>query len=302
MWREESVGEISDGRFYTANDMVKIGTNDCAGCSDCCRMDPVIVLDPCDAFELARFLGEGVEDLLNEDEIMYVNVHPLAEETVDFTAFERVRPFPREYETYEFLNIADGLLTDYSSVFYDFAVTGRKIVLLTYDEEEYFATRGLYEPISSLPFPQVQTEEEAVSQLRTAKEYDDGPFLQKYCRYEGPEAAEMLCREVLLREHGMEHRSMPGNGRPNILVYGGDLSDEKRAEETIGYLAGLDPEEANVFLTFNRADLKESYPILFDLPEGIDYIGRAGAMWLTSAQQEIKERYEKGKISLTMKI
>lgn len=238
-----------------------------------------------------------IEDLLNEDEIMYVNVHPLAEETVDFTAFERVRPFPREYETYEFLNIADGLLTDYSSVFYDFAVTGRKIVLLTYDEEEYFATRGLYEPISSLPFPQVQTEEEAVSQLRTAKEYDDGPFLQKYCRYEGPEAAEMLCREVLLREHGMEHRSMPGNGRPNILVYGGDLSDEKRAEETIGYLAGLDPEEANVFLTFNRADLKESYPILFDLPEGIDYIGRAGAMWLTSAQQEIKERYEKGKIS-----
>ncbi len=66
MWRNESVGEISDGRYYTANDMVRIGTDDCAGCSDCCRMDPLIVLDPCDAFEFNRFLGESVEDLLNE--------------------------------------------------------------------------------------------------------------------------------------------------------------------------------------------------------------------------------------------
>jgi len=238
-----------------------------------------------------------IEGLLNEDEIMYINVHPLAEETVDLTVFERVKPFPVEYETYEFLNAADGLLTDYSSVFYDFAVTGRKVVLLTYDEKEYFATRGLYEPISSLPFPQVQTEEEAVSQLRSAKEYDDGPFLQKYCRYEGPEAAKVLCREVFLREHGMEHRSMPGNGRSNILVFGGDLSNETRAKETMAFLKDLDPSEANYYLTFNRADLKEAYPILFDLPEGIDYIGRAGTMWLTSAQREIKERYEKGKVS-----
>ena len=245
---------------------------------------------------LQKILAE-MDGLLEEDEIMYVNVHPLAEESVDFAAFSRVKPFPREYETYEFLNIADGLLTDYSSVFYDFAVSGRKIVLLTYDEEEYFETRGLYEPISSLPFPQVKTAEEAVGQLRTAKEYDDGPFLEKYCAYESPEAARALCREVLLGEHGMEHRSMPANGRPNRLVWGGDLSDPDRAKETMAYLAGLDPEEANIFLTFNRADLKESYPILFDLPEGIDYIGRAGAMWLTPAQQEASDRYEKGKIS-----
>ena len=66
MWREESIEEISDGRYYTGNDMVRIGTDDCAGCSDCCRMDPVIVLDPCDAFEFTRFLEKSVEDLLDE--------------------------------------------------------------------------------------------------------------------------------------------------------------------------------------------------------------------------------------------
>ena len=66
MWREETVEEISDGRYYTADDLVKIGTNDCRGCSDCCRMGPVIVLDPLDVFELNRFLGQSFEELLNE--------------------------------------------------------------------------------------------------------------------------------------------------------------------------------------------------------------------------------------------
>ncbi len=66
MWREESVEELSDGKLYTGNDLVKIGTNDCRGCSDCCRMGPVIVLDPLDVFELNRFLQQSFEDLLNE--------------------------------------------------------------------------------------------------------------------------------------------------------------------------------------------------------------------------------------------
>ena len=66
MLREETEEELSDGRKYTANDMVRIGTDDCRGCSDCCRMGPVIVLDPLDVFELNRFLGQSFEELLNE--------------------------------------------------------------------------------------------------------------------------------------------------------------------------------------------------------------------------------------------
>lgn len=66
MWREETLEELSDGKLYTANDLVKIGTDDCRGCADCCRMGPVIVLDPLDVFELNRFLGQSFEELLND--------------------------------------------------------------------------------------------------------------------------------------------------------------------------------------------------------------------------------------------
>jgi CDP-glycerol glycerophosphotransferase len=40
----------------------------------------------------------------------------------------------------------DILITDYSSIAYDFALTSRPIAFLAPDVERYAATRGLYEP------------------------------------------------------------------------------------------------------------------------------------------------------------
>ena len=37
MEREIDLKEISDGKLYEANDMVKAGCDDCRGCSSCCR-------------------------------------------------------------------------------------------------------------------------------------------------------------------------------------------------------------------------------------------------------------------------
>ena len=37
MKREISLEEISDGKLYGSGDMVKVGCDDCRGCSACCR-------------------------------------------------------------------------------------------------------------------------------------------------------------------------------------------------------------------------------------------------------------------------
>lgn len=67
MERDIDLREISDGRLYTANDMVKIGCNDCADCSECCRVvEDTIILDPYDIFQLESVLQVGFEVLLAE--------------------------------------------------------------------------------------------------------------------------------------------------------------------------------------------------------------------------------------------
>lgn len=61
----ENLDEISDGRIYGLNDMVRADCQDCKGCSDCCRgMGQSILLDPLDIFHITQNEGITFEALL----------------------------------------------------------------------------------------------------------------------------------------------------------------------------------------------------------------------------------------------
>lgn len=65
MIRNVSLEEISDGKLYDSNDLVKADCHDCEGCSDCCcGMGESIVLDPFDVYRLTQGLGKGFDELL----------------------------------------------------------------------------------------------------------------------------------------------------------------------------------------------------------------------------------------------
>lgn len=66
MKRNVSMEEISDGKLYQANDMVKADCGDCKGCSACCHgMGNSILLDPLDIYNLTTHFKCGFEQLLN---------------------------------------------------------------------------------------------------------------------------------------------------------------------------------------------------------------------------------------------
>lgn len=222
---------------------------------------------------LARF-----DELLKDDEVMYAKIHPLAADKIDFSGYKNIKKYPSDYETYEFLNVADCLITDYSSVFYDYAITGKKIVLYTYDEEEYFRTRGVYEPLESLPFTKVKSEHEAIEAARTAKDYDDESFLKKYCCRDSARAAEVLCKRFIREECSslIDEREMPSNGLPIIMVDGGSLAPGEHTDKVMSYLEQANTEKANYYLFFKRAAIKNNWKILFKLPTGINYYGIPG--------------------------
>lgn len=72
MKREIDLREISDGKLYSANDMVKADCHDCQGCSACCHgMGESILLDPRDLWRLMRATGLSFEEMLDQ----YVELH-----------------------------------------------------------------------------------------------------------------------------------------------------------------------------------------------------------------------------------
>lgn len=67
MKRQVSLEEISDGKLYGINDMVKADCNGCEGCFACCKgMGQSIVLDPFDIFQITSNLNLKFEQLIGD--------------------------------------------------------------------------------------------------------------------------------------------------------------------------------------------------------------------------------------------
>lgn len=65
MDRYIDLNEVSDGKLYTSDDLVKAGCGDCQGCSACCEsMADTIILDPYDIFCLTKGLHILAANLL----------------------------------------------------------------------------------------------------------------------------------------------------------------------------------------------------------------------------------------------
>lgn len=70
MKRNVSLSEISDGRLYGENDMVKADSHGCHGCFQCCTgMGSSVVLDPYDVFRMQQGLGKELAQLLTEGSV-----------------------------------------------------------------------------------------------------------------------------------------------------------------------------------------------------------------------------------------
>ncbi|MCR5836728.1 MAG: YkgJ family cysteine cluster protein [Lachnospiraceae bacterium] len=68
MKRQVDLLDISDGKLYESNDMVRADCFGCEGCSKCCTgMGESIVLDPFDVFNLTAGTGKTFEQLLESE-------------------------------------------------------------------------------------------------------------------------------------------------------------------------------------------------------------------------------------------
>ena len=124
MKRNIDMNEISDGKLYELNDMVKADCNDCKGCSSCCRgMGQSILLDPLDIYHLtaglhttfAQLLADAIE-LNVVDGVILPNLRMVGEQDACYFLNEKGRcsihsfrpgicrlfPLGRYYEEHDF--------------------------------------------------------------------------------------------------------------------------------------------------------------------------------------------------------
>ncbi|MFF9863604.1 CDP-glycerol glycerophosphotransferase family protein [Streptomyces tendae] len=165
----------------------------------------------------------GLADRLGEETVLLVRAHyfydgasspygssaPLAGlrrtgRLVDVSSYEPVE---------ELCLAADALVTDYSSIMFDYANLDRPIVVHADDWETYRTTRGVYfDLMAEAPGPVARTQAELTEILTTDAWHDEratkarAAFRRRFCEYDDGHAAERVVRRVFL---GEDERTLP---------------------------------------------------------------------------------------------
>lgn len=150
-------------------------------------------------FELELDL-QKMRQQLGEEYIVLLRLHYLVASKLDISSFEGFAyDFSQLEDIRELYVMADVLITDYSSVFFDYANLKRPMIFYVYDIEDYRdKLRGFYVDFEKMaPGPLVKTTEEVIQAIRQINEMAvPEEFYEEFCAWEDGNASKRVVEAV----------------------------------------------------------------------------------------------------------
>lgn len=142
---------------------------------------------------------------ISDEYIILFRPHYLIANSFDFESY---KGFVYNVSDVEDINelyiISDILITDYSSVFFDYANLRRPIIFYMYDLEFYMDTlRGFYIDLKELPGPIVKNEDNLIDSIKNISNFELNKILlfnKKYNYLEDGQATKRVVKEVFKYE------------------------------------------------------------------------------------------------------
>lgn len=142
---------------------------------------------------------------LGDEYVVILRTHYFIADFLDLSEYEGFAYNLSKYDDIARLYlISDILITDYSSVFFDYANLRRPMLFFTYDLEKYRSVlRGFYMNVEEeLPGPMLFDTDEIIEAVRNIKDVQEkykekyNRFCDKYCAWEDGHAAEKVVNAV----------------------------------------------------------------------------------------------------------
>ncbi len=152
-------------------------------------------------FELPFDVDELYERF-GDEYVILVKLHHLIADSLEID--EKYKDFlinvSDKEDIMELLCVTDVLITDYSSVFYDFASAKKPMLFYMYDLDEYInETRGLYVGVETLPGPILKNNKELIDALENIDKYnyENSKKLKAFCEDMAKYCHGTSCKDVL---------------------------------------------------------------------------------------------------------
>ncbi len=209
---------------------------------------------------------------LKNNQVLFVKLHPFVKRGIDYSQLVHIREFPAEYETYDFLNASDMLITDYSSIMFDYAVSRKKIILFTYDRAEYLGDRGIYIGLDDMDLPKVETVDALIVEINNS-EFAYPKFYEQFCSLDSADTARNVCDTVFLNEENLVRtEEYQKTTTDNVLIYVKSLQDNDEDNRFIHEMNHLGLNKKNYFLHFKAGAMKKHSSMLSSLDKEIGYL------------------------------
>ncbi len=168
---------------------------------------------------------------------------------------------PNDLPTNALLGVTDVLVTDYSSIFFDFLPTGRPILHHVPDLDQYGSGRGLYIDDSELFGPISHNIDELLEQVRTVVaapwEPDDrrAQAIATYAPHEDGSVADRVIDIVFRGADQAGHRVVSdfSSGKPSMLIYVGGLTSNGLTSSALNLLRHLDYDRFDVSVLYHSS-------------------------------------------------
>lgn len=213
--------------------------------------------------------------------------------------FNKIIVPPTNVNTNELLAVVDLLITDYSSIFFDFLVTGKPVVHYFYDYEEYESERGLTLPPEDLPGLVIRERTDLVRVVSDLirKEFVPPPEYisarERFCSHDDGKASERT-KKWFIEGSARAVKHVPAKSRPTIVFWGGRMDTSARTRQFLDQLereARSNQKDVTLFVSFSV----QSNPVVLDtikrLGTSISVVARKNyEMAMTEAEAIARKR------------
>lgn len=193
---------------------------------------------------------------------------------------------PAEMDTNELLSVTDLLISDYSSIFYDFLASGKPVLFYIPDLEQYKEDRGLYLQPSELPgpaFTSLQDLGKAINNLAAVVNEYKGKYetAKKFaCPYDDGQVAKRII-DIVFRKNTKDAAGRPyriigseKSGKKKLLFFGGGLRMNGISTALRNMLQYIDYDKYDVTLFAANLKLEECEKMICSFPEQVRAFSR----------------------------
>lgn len=237
---------------------------------------------------------------LDDSYDFYASSHQLIAEHIMFGNY-KMKEIPSGIDIYEFLNTADILITDYSSIMFDFAVKNKKIILDIHDLEEYQTDRGFDMDIEDLPFIKTRNSKELLNAIEDDSKIDYTIINEKFNKYDSLNGTKEFVNNFLSeRNQPFEKEQAPK--KEDVLIYPGTLLTNGITTSFLNLLSNLNTAKYNyvIFLPLYAVKMKNIENIKKTIAFNFDYIAAPAGLIKKKSERIAYHKFIK-KMSLTAK-